>query len=234
MKLGLVSTQQRIERNFECKFSDLLPYTPLYRTGHEEMHYVITAKEYKLFDTFTWKYTMEKSGSRETFYYADFLGSAERLKLSSLYTHPVFRTAIRERRCIIPTDYVLLSNKQGEHFLMFHAKGNRPFGIAGLWTRLSMDDGDTMQYGFAVITVPSTAIFQAQGISRLPLVIHPNSFRRWISQHAHLVDITGLIRPHPAKAFNAYKVDPTKEERELIMPISDNLFIPPGGRRRGV
>ena len=135
---------------------------------------------------------------------------------------PMFRTLMRERRCLIPADwfYEWKTMPAGKAPYLVRMASREPFLIGGLW--------DTWHYGrddalatFTVLTcVPNE--MTATLHDRMPLIVAPSDAPRWLDRSEH--DVHDLLRPYPAEEMNAYRVgtrvnSAQNDDPELIEPV---------------
>jgi len=134
---------------------------------------------------------------------------------------PMFRTIMRERRCLIPADwfYEWKATAAGKEPYLVRLASREPFLIGGLW--------DTWHYGrddaMATFTVLTCVPNELTGTlhDRMPLIIAPEDAPRWLDRGEH--DVRDLLRPYPAEEMTAYRVgtrvnSAQNDDPELIEP----------------
>jgi putative SOS response-associated peptidase YedK len=117
---------------------------------------------------------------------------------------PMFRTLMRERRCVVPADwfYEWKPTPTGKVPYVVRMASREPFLIGGLW--------DTWHYGrddaLATFTVLTCAANELTGTlhDRMPLIIPARDAPRWLDRNEH--DVRDLLQPYPAEEMNAYRV----------------------------
>jgi putative SOS response-associated peptidase YedK len=108
-------------------------------------------------------------------------------RVETAATTPVFRDALRRRRCLVVVDgfYEWRRNATGkgrsQPFFVYRggAGVNRlPFALAGLWERWVSSDGEVVE-SCAIITQPARPPVDAVH-DRMPLVVERESWDRWL------------------------------------------------------
>jgi putative SOS response-associated peptidase YedK len=123
---------------------------------------------------------------------------------------PSFRTAYRRHRCLVPADgfYEWMplpaaggerSRKQPVHVGMKHGG---LFGMAGLHERWLSPAGDVLDSCTIVTTSANAALHGVH--DRMPVIIAPEQYARWLDPH--LPDVPDLVAPFPAASMTWYPV----------------------------
>jgi putative SOS response-associated peptidase YedK len=134
---------------------------------------------------------------------------------------PMFRTLMRERRCLIPADwfYEWKATAAGKAPYLVRLASREPFLIGGLW--------DTWHYGrddaLATFTVLTCVPNELTGTlhDRMPLIIATEDAPRWLDRGDQ--DVRDLLRPYPAEEMTAYRIgtrvnSAQNDDPELIEP----------------
>jgi putative SOS response-associated peptidase YedK len=133
-------------------------------------------------------------------------------KAESVARLPMFREAYALRRCIVPVDgffewrAIKGARKQPYAIAM---KDGLPFGLAGLWENWKNPNTCEWERTFAVITVPSNELV-AQIHDRMPAILEPRSYERWLS-----------LEPDPHDLLISYR-----SELMTMWPISTRVNKP--------
>jgi len=128
-------------------------------------------------------------------------------------TKPAFRDAFRRRRCLVPADgfYEWRMEEGRKQPFRIGMKGGAPFAFAGLWESWSATaDG----YGFSRgDTVESVAILTTEANDklrpihpRMPVILPPGAFDRWLDPANDAEDAGSLLGPYPAEPMAFYRV----------------------------
>ncbi|MGH2455992.1 MAG: SOS response-associated peptidase [Candidatus Limnocylindria bacterium] len=131
-------------------------------------------------------------------------------------TSPAFRTAFRDRRCIVPADafYEWRRHRdpatgrvrRSEPFALRLASG-QPLGLAGLWA--VWRDPETAQrlYSVTILTAPPNELV-ATVHDRMPVILDPDDWDPWLHEATPRRELRALLRPAPAEAMAMYPVSP--------------------------
>ena len=132
---------------------------------------------------------------------------------------PAFREAWKARRCLIPTSgfYEWLKTPHGKQPYLIGFKDQRPFSLGGLWESWrDRASGEKIETYTIITTAPNEVAGKIH--NRMPLIIDPADFDRWLTATAPPAD---LLRPYPGDEMEAYPVSkavnsPAKDEAGMI------------------
>jgi len=118
---------------------------------------------------------------------------------------PPYRESFRLRRCLIPVSGYyewrkMPSGRRAPHWLGM--KDRSPFALGGLWKEITNAKTGELQDAYLVITCAPNEL-TAQVHDRMPLIIDPANYDRWLSADQPPVD---LLKPYPADRMEAYEV----------------------------
>jgi putative SOS response-associated peptidase YedK len=134
-------------------------------------------------------------------------------KAESVSTLPTFRDAYVQRRCIVPVDgffeWRAIKGVRAKQPYAIAMRDGSPFGLAGLWENWKNPNTGEWERTFAVITVPSNELV-GQIHSRMPAILEPRSYERWIS-----------TEPDPHDLLITYPSEPM-----MMWPISTRVNKP--------
>lgn len=153
---------------------------------------------------------------------------------------PAFRTAFRERRCLVPADgfYEWRSTDGGKQPYFIHRADHSPLVMAGLWETWRDPNGRESLQTFTILTTRANR-FLAPLHDRMPVFIDPDRFDAWLSRGA--IDETSwqdLMCPVADDVLAMHPVStrvnsPTHDEPHLVEPITvDAPVRPPGEQPR--
>jgi putative SOS response-associated peptidase YedK len=96
-----------------------------------------------------------------------------------------------------------------------------PFGIGGLWENWKDPASGEWIRTFAVITTDANALI-AEIHDRMPLILSPADYNRWLSEEA---DPRDLLRPFPAEPMRIWPIStrvnkPENDEPSLLEPVA--------------
>jgi putative SOS response-associated peptidase YedK len=142
---------------------------------------------------------------------------------------PAFRAAMRRRRCLIPADGFYewqgsVRGKKQPHVI--RRPGGALFAFAGLWETY-MDPGGSEVDTVTILTTSANATLMPLH-HRMPVVILPEQFDRWLDTTAQSPDdVADLLVPAQEDFFQAYPVAPrvnavANDDPGLIAPIADS------------
>jgi putative SOS response-associated peptidase YedK len=130
-------------------------------------------------------------------------------KAETITTAPAFREAIKRRRCLVPADafyeWQKLDAKAKQPFAIA-LKSGIPYAFAGVWERWKDPKTREPLETFTIITTDPNELV-APLHDRMPVIIEPKDYERWLASTdtGHLpVD---LLRAYPAEKMSAWKVD---------------------------
>lgn len=129
-------------------------------------------------------------------------------RAEEIASKPAFREALRKRRCLVPADafyeWQRLSAKLRQPFAIA-LRSNQPYAFAGLWERWLPPQSAGPLETFTIITTEANPLV-APLHDRMPVLLEPRDYDRWLSpgDPAHLpID---LLRPYPAEKMLAWPV----------------------------
>jgi putative SOS response-associated peptidase YedK len=141
---------------------------------------------------------------------AEFKGfSTINAKAESVATNPTWRTPFRKRRCIVPADgfyeWKPTGAKQKQPYGFSLANG-QPMAFAGLWDAWKEPDGGWL-ISYAIITTGANEVM-APVHNRMPVILKPSDYDRWLSRDETERPPFDLLRPYDADKMEAHPVDP--------------------------
>jgi putative SOS response-associated peptidase YedK len=130
-------------------------------------------------------------------------------RAESVLNKPTFRNAMQRRRCLIPADGFyqwqgdVPGKKQAFHI---HRPDHALFALAGLWEHWMGADGSELETAVVITTRPTAPLSQIH--DRMPAIIMPENFTRWLNCDLHPADdAVRLLIPPPDDYFTAEPVD---------------------------
>jgi putative SOS response-associated peptidase YedK len=113
-------------------------------------------------------------------------------KAESVSRLPMFGDAYAQRRCIVPVDgffeWRAIKGARAKQPYAIAMKDGSPFGLAGLWENWRDPKTGEWERTFAIITVPSNELV-AQIHDRMPAILEPSSYDRWLGLEADPRDL---------------------------------------------
>jgi putative SOS response-associated peptidase YedK len=233
--IGQISGKEILERQFEIAFSDKQQFQQDYFIERTAKAWAVSSQNNRSFLQFHYGMIPFWSRNPVMHFESPVEGSinpgAERMN-KRIIIHPSYRRPIRESRCLIPADYFIVPNEEGEPWLMFSAT-SKSFALAGIYDNWKENYHQEEFYqGFSLLTAPSGEEFRSVGIIRLPLLMSERVYKRWLNPETPLAEITRLLELTGAKYLNAYPVSRTlfrdkHNGNELCKPTGALLREPP-------
>jgi putative SOS response-associated peptidase YedK len=120
---------------------------------------------------------------------------------------PLYREAFKKRRCLIPADAFYEWQQTGakpKQAFAFALASGEPYAFAGLWERWKPKDGDPLETFTILTTDPNTLAERVH--NRMPVILHPQDYDRWMESGEPLRPPVDLLRPYPAETMRAWAV----------------------------
>jgi len=120
-------------------------------------------------------------------------------RAETLTTSPVFREAVKRRRCLIPVEWfyewqlVDGTNKQPYAIAL---KDTDLFTFAGLWETWKDKKTDTVVQSYTIITCDPNGLMEPFH-DRMPVILHPRDYDRWLAPAGASQLPVDLLRPYP-------------------------------------
>jgi putative SOS response-associated peptidase YedK len=124
-------------------------------------------------------------------------------RVETVASKPLFRQALRSRRCLVPADGFLEWERRAggeKRPVWFRLEPARWFAMASLWTPSAEGPGS-----FTILTTTPNELVGAVH-DRMPVILPRPAYRAWLDP-AH-PDPLGLLRPLPAGQMTRTEVDP--------------------------
>jgi putative SOS response-associated peptidase YedK len=142
-------------------------------------------------------------------------------------TAKAFRDALRRRRCLVPADgfFEWAGEGAAKQAYFLHRAGRAPFAFGGLWERWKGPDG-LWVISFAILTTRPNPLI-APIHDRMPVVIPPDAYARWLSPDELPPDaIADLLAPWPVAGWEATRVSshvnkPANDDPACVAPVGD-------------
>ncbi len=120
---------------------------------------------------------------------------------------PYFRSAVKNRRCLIPADgfyeWVRTGESKQPHYI--HFSDGRVFAFAGLWERWHKGGGGPLDSCTIITTTANDLIANLH--DRMPVILPPDRFTEWLEPAPLDPErLEDLLVPHPADGMEAYPV----------------------------
>lgn len=139
---------------------------------------------------------------------------------------PAFRSAMKQRRCLILADgfYEWQTTGAGKQPFYFRVEGGRPFAFAGLWEQWRGPQGDQIE-SCTILTTEANDLVRPLH-DRMPVILRPEDYARWLDPALRDAGaVADLLAPYPADAMLTYPVSKavnrvSNDGAELIAPLA--------------
>lgn len=127
-------------------------------------------------------------------------------RAETLATKPVFRSAYRERRCLVLADgfyeWQKLDGRRQPFYIRM--RDEEPFAFAGLWEHWEKE-GEILESCTIVTTDANEVVSPLH--NRMPVILARQDYGRWLNPNLHEDDdLQPLLRPYSAEAMTAFPV----------------------------
>jgi len=120
---------------------------------------------------------------------------------------PAFRSAFRQRRCLILADGFFEWQKQakGKQPFYFRQPSGQSFAFAGLWE--SWKDEEKVIHSCTILTTDANHLMTSVH-NRMPVIIHPADYETWIAPTTTPDVLHSLLQPIADDFLESYPVSP--------------------------
>ena len=150
-------------------------------------------------------------------------------RAETLATSGMFRQAFERRRCLVPADgfyeWRKLADSKTKQPMFVHRRDDGVFAFAGLWERWRPDpDAEPVDTCTIITTTPNELMAPIH--DRMPVILDPADYPRWLDRDTPAADVAGLLRPYPPDAMEARPVStkvnsPRNDDEECVKPLAD-------------
>jgi putative SOS response-associated peptidase YedK len=138
---------------------------------------------------------------------------------------PAFRSAFRQRRCLIAADGFFEWQKQERIKQPFYIRlqGGGPFAFAGLWECWQKSEAETIET-CTILTTSANELVRPLH-DRMPVMLAPDDFGPWLDPTVTEPELVQpLLRPFPPETMTCYPVttwvnSPKHEGPECVAPL---------------
>jgi putative SOS response-associated peptidase YedK len=125
-------------------------------------------------------------------------------KAETVGSLPSFREAYQKRRCILPVDgfyeWKAIKGQKAKQPYAIAMKDGSPFGIAGVWENWKHPSTGEWVKTFAIITTDANSLV-AEIHDRMPAILSPADYARWLSDEPDPRDLLGPFPAEPMKMW---------------------------------
>lgn len=139
---------------------------------------------------------------------------------------PSFRSAFRQRRCLIPADgfYEWQKTAAGKQPHLIRMKDGAPFAFAGLWESWHQDGGPAIRSCAILTTRPNELV---AGIhDRMPVILPQENYAPWLDDSLQDTEtLSAMLVSYPAERMEAYPVSrfvnsPANNDERCVAPVA--------------
>ena len=117
---------------------------------------------------------------------------------------------MKKRRCIVPADLFYEWDKFGKPPktpYSFELTNGQPIAFAGLWDAWKDREGNWLQ-SFAIVTTEANELM-SRVHPRMPVILHPRDFDRWLDREESERLPLDLLRPLPSDEMTMFEAHPS-------------------------
>lgn len=128
-------------------------------------------------------------------------------KSEGIATARTWREPFKKRRCLVPASAFYEWDKKGEKkpYTIDLANG-KMFALAGLWDAWKDKDGRWLQ-SYAIITTAANELM-ASIHDRMPVILRPRDYDRWLDREPSEQPPLDLLRPFPSDEMEMHPANP--------------------------
>ena len=144
-------------------------------------------------------------------------------RAETLAERPMFRTALRRRRCLILADgfYEWTGRGKARQPMRILLRTGEPFAFAGLWESWTSPEGETT-HSCAIVTTEANDLMRTIH-DRMPVILRPEDEAAWLDHtNEDAAALHSLLEPYPPDMMDAYPVStlvnsPTNDAPDVII-----------------
>ncbi|HSZ16719.1 MAG TPA: SOS response-associated peptidase [Terracidiphilus sp.] len=123
-----------------------------------------------------------------------------------------YREAFKKRRCLVPADafYEWQSlgsegkKKKTRRPYAIALRSSEPYAFAGIWESWKPKEGEALET-FTILTTDPNELMEPIH-DRMPVILEPRNYDRWLEVGDPAQPPTDLLRPYPAEKMRAWPV----------------------------
>lgn len=117
-------------------------------------------------------------------------------RCETVATKPAFRSAFQQRRCLVVTDgfYEWRQDRKPKQPCRYYLPNDEPMIMAGLWERWRDPETAEPVLSYAIITTSANPVV-AEVHDRMPVILEPENWERWISSQTSAMELETLLKP---------------------------------------
>jgi putative SOS response-associated peptidase YedK len=149
-------------------------------------------------------------------------------RAETLLTKPAFHESFRRRRCLIPVnsyyEWQAIDPKRKKKVTWaIGLKSEEPFALGGIWERWISPDKSIELESYGIVTVAPNELLAFMH-ARMPLIINPRDYNRWLGPGNPQQPPADLLRAYGDELMKIWRVKPDvgnvrNNRPDLIDPI---------------
>jgi len=152
-------------------------------------------------------------------------------KAETLLSKPTFREPFKRRRCLVPVNsyyewQVIDPKKKTKQTWAIGLKTEEPIALGGIWDRWVSPDKQIVIESYSIITVEPNELL-APLHDRMPLMIAPRDYERWLEPGDPQRPPIDLLRPYDEDLIKIWRVKPDVGNVRNNRPDLIDPFDPP-------
>ena len=144
-------------------------------------------------------------------------------RAETVATKPAYRSAFRNRRCLIVTngfyewqDKPERGRRKQPHYICMN--DGQVFAFAGLWERWASPDGSVIDSCTVITTEPNELVKPLH--NRMPAILHSSDYDRWLAISGESpTQLQALLGPYPVAEMTAYPVGTQVNNPSFDSPV---------------
>ncbi len=152
-------------------------------------------------------------------------------RAETLLTKPAFREPFRRRRCLVPINsyfewQALDPKKKTKQVWAIGLKSGEAFALGGIWERWVSKDKQVELESYSIVTTEPNEML-APLHDRMPLILAPHDYPRWLEPGDPQRPPVDLLRPFDADLMKIWRVKPDVGNVRNNRPDLIDPFDPP-------
>ncbi len=148
-------------------------------------------------------------------------------RAESIVTTASFREAIKKRRCLVPGRSRFTNGRRSARRPSKRSPSvcsmEVEYGFAGLWESWKEENGTLLETFTIIMTAPNEIMEPLH--DRMPVIIEPKDYDRWLQLAEAQALPLDLLRPFPAEKMRAWKansrVGNVRNDEEVLLVYDD-------------
>jgi putative SOS response-associated peptidase YedK len=147
-------------------------------------------------------------------------------RAETLTTSSIYREAFQRRRCLVPAEWFYewqLPDTKTKQPFAISLKDHSIFAFAGLWESWKNQETGEQLMTYTIVTTDPNDLMERLH-NRMPVILAPKDYARWLSPASASHLPIDLLRPFPADEMTAWKISRAvgnvkNNDPSLIVPV---------------